>query len=63
VSRFLELDAELEVLGSGHRAGLVEDEVDALWTPVRASSDSLALHVPSSISLVVAHVDNPCAFV
>jgi hypothetical protein len=30
VSHFSELDTDLEVSGSGHRAGLIEDEVDAL---------------------------------
>jgi hypothetical protein len=32
VSHFLELDAELVVLGSIHCIGMMEDEVDALWT-------------------------------
>jgi hypothetical protein len=47
VSHFLELDADLEVLGSGHCVGLVDDEVDALWSHVRAALDSflLWLHV------------------
>jgi hypothetical protein len=30
VSHYLELDADLEVLGYGRSAGLTEDEVDAL---------------------------------
>jgi hypothetical protein len=50
VSHFLELDADLEVLGSDHFTGLTEDEVDALWSRVRAASDLLASHVPSSVA-------------
>jgi hypothetical protein len=30
MSHFLELDADLEVLRSGHSVGLIEDEVDTL---------------------------------
>jgi hypothetical protein len=45
VSHFLELEAELEVLGSGRSTDLTEDETDALWTLVHAASDSLVLHV------------------
>jgi hypothetical protein len=44
------LDTELEVPGSGRSVGLAEDEVDALWTRVRAASNSLALNVPHSIA-------------
>jgi hypothetical protein len=32
MSHFLELDVNLEVLGSGHSAGLTKDEVDAIWS-------------------------------
>jgi hypothetical protein len=32
VSHFMELDADLEVLGSGCNAGMTEDELDALWS-------------------------------
>jgi hypothetical protein len=32
VSHFLELHADLEVLRSRHSAGMIEDEVDALWS-------------------------------
>jgi hypothetical protein len=46
VSHFPGLKTKLEVLGSGHSA--IEGEVDALWIPVHAASDLLALHVPSS---------------
>jgi hypothetical protein len=45
MSHFLELEAELEVLGSGRSTDLTEDETDALWTLVHAASDSLVLHV------------------
>jgi hypothetical protein len=50
VSHFSELKPELELLGSGHNAYLIEDEVDTLWTWVRAGSDSLASYVPSMIA-------------
>jgi hypothetical protein len=49
VSHFLELDVELEVLGFRRNMGLIEDEVDALWSRVHAAVDSLALHIPSSV--------------
>jgi hypothetical protein len=38
MSHFIELKTDLEVLGFGHSADLVEDEADALWTQVRAAS-------------------------
>jgi hypothetical protein len=50
VSHFLELDADLEVLGSGHSMGLTEDEVDILWSRVRTAAHSIASHVPSSVA-------------
>jgi hypothetical protein len=50
VSHFLKLESELELLGSGCNADLTEDDADALWTRVRAASDSLALYVPSSVA-------------
>jgi hypothetical protein len=50
VSDFPELDADLEVLGSKCNAGQTEDEVNALWSQVRAAADSLASHVPSSVA-------------
>jgi hypothetical protein len=50
LSHFLELDSELEILRSGCNADITEDQVDALWTQVCVASDSLASHVPSSIS-------------
>jgi hypothetical protein len=50
VSCFLKLDANLEVLESGHNMGLIENEVDALWSRVRMAADSLASHIPSSVA-------------
>jgi hypothetical protein len=50
VSHFTELDADLEVLGSGCNAGLIEDEVNDLWSRVCAAADLLALHVPSLVA-------------
>jgi hypothetical protein len=32
VLHFPELEAEPELLGSGHNVDLMEDQVDALWT-------------------------------
>jgi hypothetical protein len=46
LSHFLELGAELELLGSGCNADLTEDQVDALWTQARHVSDSLASFIP-----------------
>jgi hypothetical protein len=46
MSHSLELKTELEVLGSGCSADLMEDEADALWIRVCIASNSLALHVP-----------------
>jgi hypothetical protein len=40
----------MEVHGFGRSAGLIEDEVDALWSQVRTATDSLASHVPSSVA-------------
>jgi hypothetical protein len=50
VSHFPKLKTELEVLGSGRSADLIEDEADALWIQVHMASDSLVLHVPSSVA-------------
>jgi hypothetical protein len=50
VSHFPKLKPELELLRSEHNADLTEDEVDTLWTWVRAGSDSLASYVPSVIA-------------
>jgi hypothetical protein len=53
VSHFLELDADLEVLGFGGSVGLIDDEVDAIWSRVGAATDSLTSHISSSAA------DNP----
>jgi hypothetical protein len=50
VSHFPELDTDLEVLGSRCSMGLTSDEVDALWSHVRAATDSLTSHIPSSVA-------------
>jgi hypothetical protein len=50
LSHISELDAKLELLGSGCNVDLMEDEVDALWTRVRATSNSLASHVLPSVA-------------
>jgi hypothetical protein len=50
VSHIPELDADLDVLVSKRNAGLIEDEVDALWSWVRAAADSLASHVPPLVA-------------
>jgi hypothetical protein len=50
VSHFPELDTDLEVLGSRHDAGLIEDDVNALCSWVCATADSLASHIPSSVA-------------
>jgi hypothetical protein len=50
VLHFPELGIDLEVLGSRRGAGLIEDEVDALWSKVRVATDSLESHVPSSVA-------------
>jgi hypothetical protein len=47
---FPELDVDLEVLSYGRNVGLTEDEVDALWSWVRATVDSLTSHIPPSTS-------------
>jgi hypothetical protein len=46
----VELDADLEVLGSGCSTGLPYDEVDALWCHVYVATYSLASHVPFSVA-------------
>jgi hypothetical protein len=50
VSHFLELDTDLEVVGSGRNASLTKGEVDALWSWVCTAADSLASHVPSLVA-------------
>jgi hypothetical protein len=50
VLHFPELDADLEVLGSRHNAGLTKDEINPLRSRVRAAVDLLSSHVPSSVA-------------
>jgi hypothetical protein len=50
VLHFLKLKTELEVLGSGHSADLIEDEAVALWVWVHVTLDLLASHVPSPVA-------------
>jgi hypothetical protein len=50
VSHFPELEAELELLGSGRNAYLTEDQVDALWTRTRQAPKSLAAFIPLSVA-------------
>jgi hypothetical protein len=50
MSHISELKTEPEVLGSRRIADLTKDEADALWNWVRAASDLLASHVPSSVA-------------
>jgi hypothetical protein len=49
LSHFSELNTKLELLGSGCNIDLTEDQVNALWTLVRAASDLLASQVFPSV--------------
>jgi hypothetical protein len=49
MSHFPELGTELELLGYGLNADLIEDQVNALWTQARQASDSLLSFVPPSV--------------
>jgi hypothetical protein len=49
LSHFLELETELELLGSRCNADLNEDQVDALWTQARHASESLTSSIPPSV--------------
>jgi hypothetical protein len=46
----LELETDLELLGSRHNGDLMEDQMDALWTLVRSTSDSLVAHILPSFA-------------
>jgi hypothetical protein len=50
LSHFLELKSELELLSSKRNVDLTEDQVDALCDKVRVVSDSLASHIPPSVT-------------
>jgi hypothetical protein len=43
---FPELEVELELLGSGHNADLMEGHLDALWIGMHQASESLSSRVP-----------------
>jgi hypothetical protein len=47
---FPEIETELELLGSGRNADLMEDQVDALWTQACQASESLALFIPQLVA-------------
>jgi hypothetical protein len=48
LSYFLELEVELDLLGSGYNADLTSDEMEALWARTRWASESLSSRVPPS---------------
>jgi hypothetical protein len=50
VSHFLELESELELLGSRRNVDLIGDEADAIWTRVGVAPDSLVSYVPSLVA-------------
>jgi hypothetical protein len=50
LSHFPELNFELELLRSGRNVDLTEDQTDSLWTQVHVALDSLASHIPSSVT-------------
>jgi hypothetical protein len=50
LSHILELDAELELLGSGRNTTLMEDQVDALWIMARSALNLLASHILPSVA-------------
>jgi hypothetical protein len=51
LSHILELETELELLGSGHNVYLTEDQLDAHWTQMHLNSESLASFIPTSVAL------------
>jgi hypothetical protein len=50
LSPFLELETELEMLGSTSNTDLPEDQVDALWTQKCQTSESLASFIPPLVA-------------
>jgi hypothetical protein len=52
---FPELIAELELLGSGHNAALMEDQMDALWILAHLALHLLASHVLPSVARIPPH--------
>jgi hypothetical protein len=45
---FLELEVELDLLGSRNNADLTRDEMEVLWTRTHRTSESLSSRVPPS---------------
>jgi hypothetical protein len=50
LSHFPELKPDLELLGPGHNANVMEGQLDALCTWTRRASESLLSRVPSSVA-------------
>jgi hypothetical protein len=50
ISHFPELEAELELLGSGHNTDPTEDQVDVLWTWTCQASKLLAAFIPPKVA-------------
>jgi hypothetical protein len=50
LSHFLELELELDLLGSGYNANLTKDEMEVFWTQTRRASESLSSRVPPSVA-------------
>jgi hypothetical protein len=50
VTHFPELGADVELLRSERNMDLMEDQVDALWTQTRQSSESLVAFIPPSVA-------------
>ena len=50
LSHFLELEAELGLLGSGRSAETSETELERLWGITRPTADRLAANVPGSMA-------------
>jgi hypothetical protein len=50
LSCFSELETELELLGFGRNANLMEDQVDALWTMAHQDLESLASFNPLPVT-------------
>jgi hypothetical protein len=50
LSHFTKLKPDLELLGPGHNADVMEGQLDALCTWTHRASESLSSRVPSSIA-------------
>jgi hypothetical protein len=50
LSHFLELEIELELLGSGSNVDLTEGQLDALWTQMHRASKWLTSCIPPSVA-------------